>query len=101
MTLRLAECQKACPETLPLSLLSTAPVCSSHIENHCMIGKFLFHRCAAWIPLFHQLQPSAKLKPLLSFVSCVNLLFSSVGNVFKSEAVERKNYHHTQQLTNK
>lgn len=62
MTLRLAECQKAYSETSPLSLFSTAPVCSSYTGNYCIIGKFLFHRSAAWIPLLRQLQPSAKPK---------------------------------------
>lgn len=81
MTLMLAECQKACSETSPLSLFSTASVCCSYKSNHFMIGKLLCHRSAAWIPLLHQPQPSVKLKPLLSFVACVNLHFSSAGKV--------------------
>lgn len=101
MTLRLAECQKAFSEASSLSLFSTAPVCSSYIGNHCMIGKFLFTGLQPGYLYSINSNHLPSLKPLLSFVSCVNLFFSPAGNIFKSEAVERKNYHHTQQLTNK
>lgn len=81
MTLMLAECQKACSETSPLSLFSTAQGHSSYKVNHCMIGKLLCHKSVARIPLFHQLQLSVKPKPPLSFVTCVKLLFSSAEEV--------------------